>query len=214
MSPTGGWDSSKLTNSSVSRKQFTFDRDVLRAAWRELEQAGFTVSSATPDLLADGVVLIAYRSSDDIGYMVAFRELGHLVHYGAVYLWGGDLESSPKPWVQRDVRSRLETYISKICQSVASTAPGEGNRQATLAKAAYSIGGLAEGHGVDPEAFRSQLEDAGEACGLELNRIKATVQTSLRAGIRNPWMLEDKPNPNTHKSTRPSGTTFRGRVKL
>ena len=189
--------------------RYTFDRDVLKAARRELEQAGFTVSSATPDLLADGVVMTAYRSSDDAGYLVAFRELGHLVHYGAVYLWGGDLESSPKPWVQRDIRSRLETYISKVCQSVSSTAPGQGNRQAELAKAAYSVGGLAEGHGVDPEAFRSQLEEAGQACGLELNRIKATVQTSLRAGIRNPWMLEDKPAPQSSKQSRSSGNSWK-----
>ena len=192
--------------------RYTFDRDVLKAARRELEQAGFTVSSATPDLLADGVVMTAYRSSDDAGYLVAFRELGHLVHYGAVYLWGGDLESSPKPWVQRDIRSRLETYISKVCQSVSSTAPGQGNRQATLAKAAYSVGGLAEGHGVDPEAFRSQLEDAGQACGLEPHRVTATVQTSLRAGIRKPWTLEDKPMPEKPKQN--TGMKFRGRVRL
>jgi hypothetical protein len=190
----------------------TFDRDVFRAAQIELENAGFTVSSSTPDLLADGIALTVYRERDDFGALIAFPELGHLAHYGAVYLWGGDLESNPKPFKQRDIRSRLEAFVAKVCLSVSSTAPGQGARQAELSKAAFSIGGLAEGHGVDSEAFRGQLEEAGFACGLEPHRVMATVQTSLRAGIRKPWTLEDKPIPEKPKQN--TGMTFRGRVKL
>jgi hypothetical protein len=190
----------------------TFDRDVLRAAQYELERVGFTVSSPTPDLLADGIALTAYRVKDDFGALIAFPELGHIVHYGAVYLWGGDLESNPKPFKARDIRSRLESFVAKVCLSVSSTAPGQGARQVELSKAAYSIGGLAEGHGVDSEAFRGQLEQAGFASGLEPHRVIATVQTSLRAGIRKPWTLEDKPMPEKPKQN--TGITFRGRVRL
>lgn len=187
----------------------TFDRDVFRAAHIELENAGFTVSSASPDLLADGIALTVYRERDDFGALIAFSELGHLAHYGAVYLWGGDLESSPKPFKARDVRSRLESFVSKVCLSVSSTAPGQGARQAELAKAAFSVGGLAEGHGIDSEAFRAQLEEAGFTCGLEPNRVTATVQTSLRAGIRKPWTLEDKPAPEARKANTSSGNTWK-----
>jgi hypothetical protein len=193
-------------------RHHTFDRDVLRAATLELKKAGFEVSSATPDLLADGIALTAYRAHDDFGAVIAFPELGHICHYGAVYLWAGDLESSPKPYQHRDIRSRLESYIAKICLGVAATPAGQGARQAELAKAAYKIGGLASGHDVDPEAFKAQLEDAGMACGLEPHRVRATVQTSLRAGQRNPWQLEERPAPT--KPDRSSGTTFKGRVKL
>ncbi len=173
-----------------------FDRDLLRGAILELEKAGFAVSSATPDLLADGIAVTAYRARDDFGAVIAFPELGHICHYGAVYLWAGDLESNPKPYAKRDIRSRLETYVAKVCQGVSSTPAGQGARQENLAKAAYKVGGLASGHDVDPEAFRSQLEDAGLASGLEPHRVRATVQTSLRAGIRNPWKLEDRPAPD------------------
>ena len=190
-------------------RSHTFDRDVLRAAQYELEKAGFTVSSATPDLLADGIALTVYRERDDFGALIAFPELGHIVHYGAVYLWGGDLESSPKPFKARDIRSRLEAFVSKVCLSVSSTAPGQGARQAELSKAAFSVGGLAEGHGVDSEAFRAQLEEAGFASGLEPHRVTATVQTSLRAGIRKPWMLEDKPKPEKRKPSYSSGNAWK-----
>jgi hypothetical protein len=173
----------------------TFDRDVLRAATLELKKAGFEVSSATPDLLADGIALTAYREHDDFGAVIAFPELGHLVHYGAVYLWAGDLESSPKPYRHRDIRSRLESYISKICLDVAATPAGQGARQESLSRAAWKVGGLAVGHDIDPELFKTQLEDAGMACGLEPHRVRATVQTSLRAGQRNPWQLEERPAP-------------------
>jgi hypothetical protein len=188
---------------------YTFDRDVLRAAHIELEKAGFTVSSASPDLLADGHALVVYREHDDYGAVISFHELGHIVHYGAVYLWGGDLESSPKPFKARDIRSRLEAFVAKVCLSVSSIAPGQGARQAELSRAAFSVGGLAEGHGVDSETFRTQLEEAGFACGLEPNRVTATVQTSLRAGIRKPWVLEDKPAPETRKTSTSSGTAWK-----
>ncbi len=184
-------------------RRHSFDRDVLRAAQAELEKAGFAVSSVTPDLLADGIALTAYRSSDDYGAMIAFPELGHICHYGAVYLWAGDLESSPKPYAKRDIRSRLESWVSKVCLDVSSTPAGQGARQAELAKAAYKVGGLASGHDVDPEAFRTQLEDAGLASGLEPHRVRATVQSSLRSGVRNPWQLEDRPAPS--KPERSSG---------
>ena len=173
----------------------SFDRDVLRAATYELQKVGFIVSSATPELLADGVALTAYRERDDFGAVIAFPELGHICHYGAIYLWGGDLESSPKPYKHRDIRSRLEAYVAKVCLSVAATPAGLGLRQAELSKTAYTIGGLAVGHDLDPEAFRGQLEDAGLSTGLEPHRVRATVQTSLRAGQRRPWTLEDKPVP-------------------
>jgi hypothetical protein len=174
-------------------RHHTFDRDVLRAATLELVKAGFAVSSAAPDLLADGIALTAYREHDDFGAVIAFSELGHLVHYGAVYLWAGDLNSSPKPFGQRDIRSRLESYISKICLCVASTPAGQGARQENLSRAAYKVGGLAAGHDLDPESLKAQLEDAGLASGLEPHRVRATVQTSLRAGQRNPWTLEERP---------------------
>ncbi len=188
-------------------RHHTFDRDVLRGAICELERAGFSVSSATPDLLADGIALTAYRSSDDYGAVIAFPELGHICHYGAVYLWAGDLESSPKPYQARDIRSRLESWVSKVCLSVSSLPSGQGLRQAELAKAAYKVGGLASGHDVDPEAFRSQLEDAGLSSGLEPHRVRATVQSSLRSGVRNPWQLEDRPAPS--KPERSSGKSWK-----
>jgi hypothetical protein len=193
-------------------RHHSFDRDVLRAATLELTKAGFTVTTATPDLLADGIALTAYRACDDFGAVIAFPELGHICHYGAGYSWAGDLNSNPKPFGQRDIRSRLESYISKICLDVAATPTGQGARQEALSRAAWKVGGLAAGHDLDSEAFKAQLEDAGLACGLEPHRVRATVQTSLRAGQRNPWQLEERPAPT--KPDRSSGTIFRGRVKL
>jgi hypothetical protein len=173
-----------------------FSRDVLRAATLELTKAGFEVSSGTPDLLADGIALTAYRAHDDFGALVAFPELGQIVRYGAVYLWAGSLDSKPKPFGQRDIRSRLESYIAKICLDVASTPAGQGIRQQTLSRAAYKIGGLAAGHDLDSEPFKTQLEEAGLASGLEPHRVRATVQAGLRAGTRNPQELENRPAPN------------------
>jgi hypothetical protein len=182
--------------------RITFDPEVLRVARHTLEIAGFKVSTAPPDLLEAGCALLAHRSSDDTGYFVAFAELGHVVHYGACYLWAGAPSSDPPAWEHRDARARLETALSKWCLEVA-TAP-DGLHQDTLHRKAFSVGGLVASGQVSEDEARERLERAGLETGMDAGRVKATVKRSLERGAKAPWSFEDRPQaPKANPSGKP-----------
>ncbi len=172
-------------------RRVSFDPDILERAVIVLEAAGYIVSTPPPNLIADGIALAAYRAVDDDGHLVAFAELGHIVHYGACYLGGGVPESRPPAWSQKDVRARLETALSKWCLEVA-TAP-DGLKQEALHRRSYTIGGLVGSGQVQEHEALERLERAGLESGLDAGRVRATVKRSLERGSREPWTFEDRP---------------------
>jgi hypothetical protein len=180
----------------------SFAPETLERAVSVLEAAGYTVITPPPNLIADGIALAAFRAVDDDGHLIAFAELGHIVHYGACYLWGGVPESSPPAWGQKDVRARLETALSKWCLEVA-TAP-DGLKQDTLHRRAYTIGGLVGSGQVQEHDALERLERAGLESGLDVARVRSTVRRSLERGSREPWTFEDHPansgNPELRQS--------------
>jgi hypothetical protein len=171
--------------------KFVFDPEVLRAARTELERDHFTVTAAPPDLLEQGIALTAYRQRDDFGAVIAFAELGHVCHYGACYLWAGVPASDPPAWQQRDVRQRLEAYVSKVCSDVA-TSP-HGLHQETLHRAAWILGGLVGSGALEETATVNALERAGLETGMDPNRVAATVKRSVERGKQAPWAFTDRP---------------------
>ena len=159
-----------------------------------LEQAEFTVTAPPVQLLEAGIVYIAFRSNDDLGYLIAFSELGNIAHYGPSYLWGGKPLVKPMPWQDRSVHSRLETALARWCQEIAASP--DGLHQITLHRLAFTVGGLVASGQIDPHDAQTRLEQAGLATGMQKNRVLATVKRSLERGAQSPWQFEEKPFPH------------------
>lgn len=80
--------------------------------------------------------------------------------------------------------------LARVCEDVA-TAP-DGQRNATLNKAAYTVGGLVADGRLDEDEARDLLMDAARSAGLGEHEAEKTIASGLRAGAQFP--LDEAPS--------------------
>lgn len=78
--------------------------------------------------------------------------------------------------------TRLRNAVDKFYRDAS-----EGNRNPTLNKVAYEIGGTLHWPGACREAAESALREAGENVGLSRSEARTTVRGALRAGSQKPF---------------------------
>ncbi|UNK47120.1 phage/plasmid primase, P4 family [Arthrobacter sulfonylureivorans] len=81
---------------------------------------------------------------------------------------------------------RQTAYLASALEKEAATVAGttEGGRNHTLNNAAFSLGGLIAGAGLDESETVAALTTAAEACGLTRDDGPAQVAATIRSGIR------------------------------
>lgn len=95
--------------------------------------------------------------------------------------------------------TRLRNAVEKFYRDAS-----EGNRNPTLNKVAYEIGGTLHWPGACREAAESALREAGENVGLSRSEARTTVRGALRAGSQKPLAAPPGPTPVSVRSTHPS----------
>jgi putative DNA primase/helicase len=76
------------------------------------------------------------------------------------------------------------TALRDECAIVASAT--NGGRNDTLNRAAFNLGQIVAGGGIDAETVIAALRTAGEAAGLEPDEIEATIESGMKAGADQP----------------------------
>jgi hypothetical protein len=115
---------------------------------------------------------------------------------GTPYVWsnGTDPLASPPTWLTDLITSSPRTRkwaknaLEKECAAVAQARPGERNN--TLNTAAFNLGQIIGGGGLDEDAVRDALFAAAEACKLVeddgTDKARATIDSGIGAGIKQP----------------------------
>lgn len=96
---------------------------------------------------------------------------------------------------QEQNAERVATYVSAALKAQVADvcATGEGQRNARLNAAAYSLGRLVGGQYIGAPTVVSELQRAAEQCGLPARESVKTIQSGLRAGIQNPRTIHLDP---------------------
>lgn len=87
-------------------------------------------------------------------------------------------------------RNYLDAAVTGECQEVTSTPSG--GRNGRLNVAAYKLGQLVAGAGLDQEKVYKHLAAAGAAAGLEQHEAAATIRSGLRGGFKHPRRVPDR----------------------
>jgi hypothetical protein len=108
--------------------------------------------------------------------------------------WLVTLVRKPEPRPMRPIaaaeRSKYaERALTLACERVATA--GEGMRNDTLNKEAFSLGTLVGAGMLGVEDVRNHLTEAALACGLERREIDATVDRALRDGMAHPRQVDN-----------------------
>ena len=96
-------------------------------------------------------------------------------------------EPPPRPPValksfSGDLHPYARAALDRECAAVANC--GNGARNATLFKAAASLGALAAGGALSPQAVVNALMDAARACGLVADDGRAAVEATIASGLK------------------------------
>ena len=125
---------------------------------------------------------------------------------GREYRWAGKDGIAPIPgWLVTKVRKPeprpmrpvaaaerskyAERALVLACEQVATA--GEGMRNDTLNKEAFSLGTLVGAGMLGIEDVRNHLTEAALACGLERRETDSTIERALRDGIAHPREMSD-----------------------
>jgi len=118
---------------------------------------------------------------------------------GVAYKWVGDADPfAPPPelpkWLTKQINSTPRTRrwaksaLQKECEAVAQARPGERNNVLNIA--AFNLGQIVGGGGLDEDAVRAALFAAAEACKLVeddgADRARATIESGISAGRQQP----------------------------
>jgi hypothetical protein len=160
--------------------------------FRHLPGLGNTASSIGPKLDSRG----------DGGYIVVAPSIVN----GREYRWAGKGEPQPIPgWLVVKVRkpeprprrpiaaAERSHYAARAltlaCDRVASA--GEGCRNDTLNREAFSLGTLVGAGMLGEQDVRNHLEEAALACGLTEREIASTLDRAVRDGMAHPREVTD-----------------------
>jgi len=170
--------------------------DTLMAAREALEAHGFQVAAPPLELLAHGVVIVAFHPKKG-GFLISAGEARLIGHYGPEFLESGrpmGLAAYDSPdWPGYWARRALESAIAK-----AEVEGQPGNRNNALYRAAFTAGGLLEY--LSEGEVRGALEALGERLGLDPRETRDAVNSGLRAGSKRP--LDPPPQPERPKRKR------------
>lgn len=95
-------------------------------------------------------------------------------------------QEAPAPPDRSQERHERYTQAAIDAEVLAVARAGEGIRNDTLNKAAVRLGTLVGAGQMSRAAAESELQRAGQACGLDLREILATIKSGLDFGVRNP----------------------------
>lgn len=162
------------------------NRQALEQARQLLEDAGFEVQAPPPTMLERGVILAAYRDSDNEGYLLGDSEIRLLAYHGMSAIDPDHPDPRPR-WERDSTRDREAAYVeAALAHAVAEIATAAaGNRNNALNRAAFSLAGL-EWLGLDRERAVHELVQAAITAGLASSEAAMTAQAAWRRGSEKP----------------------------
>lgn len=184
-------------------KTVNFSPEDLSIAILLLRAKGFYVYPFPPELLAGGVILVAYNSLKGDGYFFCAAVLRLLAHYGTLDVLDPDWMDS-RPRHERDTRNRAQKYVeAALARAVHEMrVTGEGNRNNTLSRLMYNLGRL-EALGLQYERVSQEMLEAALAVGLPQSEVEATLAAAWRKGTANPAKLREQlPSKPVSRSSR------------
>ncbi len=109
--------------------------------------------------------------------------------------------SAPKaPTPSPDTKTNHYATMAMKMELAAVCAAGNGRRNDTLNKAAFSLGTLIGGGYLDRAEVEAALLGAAESVGLAGREATSTIQSGIEAGMRKPRRIELKPVPGRPRS--------------
>lgn len=172
----------------ITHNEITISNKNLYRAWILLEQNGYTVNFAPPELWAHRCLLTAYHPETLEGFLIASDELGNLLHFGMSYLnLHGYAEPRYRDQSNPDrLRHYAEAVVARACTEVANSQPG--SRNSALYRASFVIGRYLLGWQLDPDSVQAQLLDAALQSGIRggFREAQATIKSGLNDGQKKP----------------------------